>query len=586
MNAARSWTGLVVVPCALVALAAAQTTTRVSLSSGGGQANFDCGAPAISANGRFVAFASVDELVPGDTNACFDIFVHDRELLTTERVSVSSTGVEADAFSLFPSLSADGRFVSFQSYATNLVAGDTNGTYDIYVHDRLLGTTELVSTSLGGTTGNSDSSGASSLSADGRWIVFESRASDLVALDTNGAIDVFLRDLELGTTELVSVSSAGVQSSHDSYATAYALSADARFVSFYSRAGNLVGGDTNFKSDIFLRDRLLGTTERVSFGVSGAQGDDDSDYPALSADGRFVAFHSWSTNLVAGDTNGLVDIFVRDLQLGANELVSVSTAGEQGNGIYPTLSADGRYVAFVSDAANLVSADANGFADGFVRDLQLGVTERVSVGSAAEEGNAPCRYPAISGDGRYVAFLSGATNLVSGDTNGANDDFVRDRLGAASAAYCLGDGSGAVCPCANSGSIGQGCSNSMGQGAMLSASGNASVSADTLVLSAVGMPNAATLYLQGSAQENAGTGSVFGDGLRCVAGSVVRLATKNNSGGASSYPGPGDAAISISGAIPVGGGMRYYQVWYRNAATHCTPAAFNLSNGVRTSWAP
>src|SRR6266446_5338687 len=207
-------------------------------------------------------------------------------------------------------------------------------------------TTERVSVASGGTEGN-DASLGSALSADGRFVAFDSAATDLVAADTNGVSDVLVHDRQTGTTERVSVASDGTQGNGKSgllsFAFPPALSADGRFVAFVSFATNLVAGDTNGATDVFVHDRQTGITERVSVASDGTQGNNASSYPVLSADGRFVAFDSDATDLVAGDTNGTTDVFVHDRQTGATERMSVASGGVQGNGFSagPALSADG-----------------------------------------------------------------------------------------------------------------------------------------------------------------------------------------------------------------------------------------------------
>src|SRR5439155_1754636 len=211
------------------------------------------------------------------------------------------------SFAFPPALSADGRFVAFVSFATNLVAGDTNGATDVFVHDRQTGTTERVSVASDGTQGNAASAGAA-LSADGRFVAFHSYATNLVAGDTNGATDVFVHDRQTGTTERVSVSSGGTEG--NGFSAAPALSADGRFVAFHNTATNLVAGDTNGKTDVFVHDRQTGTTERTSVASDATQGNGPSAGAALSADVGLVAFHGTATNLVAGDANGAYDVFV------------------------------------------------------------------------------------------------------------------------------------------------------------------------------------------------------------------------------------------------------------------------------------
>jgi Tol biopolymer transport system component len=407
--------------------AMAGTTERVSVDSAGAQGDSYSYDPSISADGRYVAFnSSASSLVAGDTNGTFDIFVRDRLTGQTERVSVDSVGAQGYSPSFEPSISADGRYVAFNSLASNLVAGDTNGTFDIFVRDRLTGQTERVSVDSVGAQGDSDSF-APSISADGRYVAFNSSASNLVAGDSNGTHDIFVRDRLTGQTERVSLDSAGAQG--DSLSFEPSISADGRYVAFYSSASNLVAGDSNGTYDVFVRDRVTGQTERVSLDSAGAQGNSDSYAPSISADGRHVAFSSLASNLVAGDTNGALDIFVRDRVTGQTERVSMDSAGVQGNShsAVPSISADGRYVAFRSYASNLVAGDTNGALDIFVRDRVTGQTERVSVDQAGVQGNSQSLDASISADGRYVAFRSLASNLVAGDTNDAWDIFVRDR---------------------------------------------------------------------------------------------------------------------------------------------------------------
>ncbi len=281
---------------------------RVSVADDGTEGNHASYVPSISADGRFVAFYSnASNLVAGDTNALWDVFVVDRDLDTIERVSVGGDGTEANNGSYQPSISADGRFVTFYSNATNLVAGDTNAQSDVFVVDRDLDTIERVSVAGDGTEGNGQSY-IPSISADGRFVTFYSWASNLVAGDTNGQYDVFVVDRDLDTIERVSVADDGTEG--DSASLRPSISADGRFVTFDSAATNLVAGDTNGQWDIFVVDRDLDTIERVSVADDGGESDRTSHWPQLSADGRFVTFGSFATNLVAGDTNGQWDVFV------------------------------------------------------------------------------------------------------------------------------------------------------------------------------------------------------------------------------------------------------------------------------------
>ena len=407
-----------------------QTTRLVSVDSNGIQGNKASNFPRLSADGRFVAFESfANKLVAHDTNGTWDVFVHDRLSGTTEFVSVSSANVLGNGLSEEAAITPDGRYVAFASFASNLVAGDHNGTIDIFVRDRLTRTTECVSVNLSGWPGN-DGSSFPSISADGRFVAFSSWAKNLVPGDTNARPDVFVRDRQAGSTELVSVDSAGNQGNASSlldYSWS-TISADGRCVAFWSYANNLVSGDVNTIEDVFVHDRQTGTTERVSVDSSGHESDGQSSMVSISADGNLVGFVSYADNLVTGDTNGVADAFVHDRQSGATERVNVDSVGTQGDdrcGYPPVFSGDGRFVAFDSAASNLVSGDTNGFADVFLHDRQSGTTERVSVSSNGAEGDSFSEAPAISADGRIVAFQSAASNLVPGDTNFTYDDFNR-----------------------------------------------------------------------------------------------------------------------------------------------------------------
>jgi len=410
-------------------------TERVSVASDGTQGNDWSSPHSISADGRYVVFISgATNLVVGDTNESWDIFVHDRVIGETTRVSVASDGTEGNDTSGFGGLttiSGDGRYVAFDSLATNLVVGDTNGYSDVFVHDRETGETTRVSVASDGTQGNGFSF-CPSVSADGRYVAFESNATNLVEGGTNGYENIFVHDRVTELTTLVSVASDGTQGDYSSVIPS--ISADGRYVAFFSWATNLVAGDTNGFEDIFVHDRVTGKTTRVSVASDGTQGNSISSSPSISADGRYVAFDSVSTNRVVGDTNGSCDIFVHDRVTVETTRVSVASDGTEGNdssGLYmgTTISEDGRYVAFYSDASNLVLGDTNGYGDIFVHDRVTGDTTRVSVASDETQGDGDSRCPSISADGRYVAFDSYASNLVVGDTNDTTDIFVRDREG-------------------------------------------------------------------------------------------------------------------------------------------------------------
>lgn len=408
--------GLLVVACALALVlaavrspavawgAATGVTTRVSVSSSGAQANAETQDCSISDDGRFVAFCSLaSNLVLGDTNGASDIFVHDRMTGTTTRVSVDSAGVQTDYDSIYFAISGNGRFVVFDSAATNLVPGDTNGRVDIFVHDRATGATTLESVSSAGVQGNDrcgDIRSGPAISDDGRFVAFSSRASNLVPDDTNATSDIFVRDRVAGTTTRVSVDSAGNQC--ESWRCLRpSISNDGSVVAFDSVASNLVPADTNSTMDVFVHDSTTGVTSRVSVDSSGAQALDGSEGSSVSDDGRYVAFSSGASNLVPDDTNGETDAFVHDRSTGETVRVSANSSG----GVFPHLSGSGRFVAFASSGASIYDR----------------VTGLLTAG--------PHGVSAISDDGRFVAFESAASDLVAGDTNGVSDAFLYDRSG-------------------------------------------------------------------------------------------------------------------------------------------------------------
>ncbi len=409
-------------------------TVRVSVSSSGTQGNGDSYLPSLSSAGRLVAFYSEsNNLIDNDTNTCTyysitgtcpDVFVHDRDRtgdgildtagdIRTVRVSVASDGSQANGMSLFPALSADGRYVAFVSLASNLVANDLNNQADIFVYDMNL-PNKVVRVSV---------------STEG--------------IEANGPS---------GFTGL--------------YHGPPAISSSGRFVVFHSAASNLVTGDTNQTDDIFVRDRDTDNngifdepggvkTVRMSVSSELAQGDNWSLHPSVSANGRFVVFSSLAANLVAGDVNAVADVFLHDRDADGNNTfdetgagirttrISVSTSGTEANGAseFPALAADGGTIAFRSLASNLISSDGNGKADVFLADRSTGVVSRISVDSAGLEANdasgaspnvtGPASFdrgaPAVATLGRFISFHSLATNLISGDTNGASDVFLHDR---------------------------------------------------------------------------------------------------------------------------------------------------------------
>jgi uncharacterized repeat protein (TIGR01451 family) len=419
-------------------------TELVSVSSAGVQGNQDSERPAVSADGRFVAFASLsDNLVPGDTNGKSDIFVRDRLTGTTERVSVSSAGRQGDADSGLlngmagPSISADGRFVVFDSEATNLVKGDTNGTSDVFLHDRLTGATERVSVS---STGAQASGAEGTISADGKRVAFTSFSDNLVPGDTNFSGDVFVRDLSTGTTVRASVASDGSQGGNSSFHPS--LDGDGHVVAFDSFA-DLAPNDGNGTVDVYVHDLDSGVTDAASIGPAGSSFVINHGSNAnISSNGRFVVFDTAESNLFK-DTNGPIqDAVLFDRTAHTWEDVSVSDTGKEGNdnSSLPVVSADGRFVEFTSFASNLVRDDTNNRDDVFVRDRQAGTTARVSVGSAGQQGDLDSISGDISEDGQVAAFFSDSSTFVP-ETQSffAFDIFVRDARPAADLGLTLAD---------------------------------------------------------------------------------------------------------------------------------------------------
>ncbi|HEX9695551.1 MAG TPA: PxKF domain-containing protein [Actinomycetota bacterium] len=413
---------------------AAGVTERVSVSATGGQGNGAAAAPSMSADGRSVAFtATSSNLVPDDDNAAPDVFVRDRVLRDTSRASVASSGAGGNDASGPATISQDGRLVAFSSAASNLVAGDTNGASDVFVRDRILASTGRVSVAAGGAQAGGASFGAPAISPDGSTLAYTTAASNLVPGDANGATDVLAVALPFAAAppalRLASLSSSSGPANGDT--TSVGLSGDGRFVAFESAASNLVPGDTNGVADVFVRDSVTGSVERVSVAGGSAQADGRSGEPSISADGRYVAFFSSASNLVPGDSNGPGlagdDVFVRDRQAATTTRVSVNRFGLQvvGPSRAPQISADGRFVVFHSDALDLTGPDLNSATDVFRYDRVTGDVEMVSLSTGGAQGNGASTNPSVSEDGSVVAFQSAASNLAAGDTNGGTDVFAR-----------------------------------------------------------------------------------------------------------------------------------------------------------------
>jgi len=404
-------------------------TLRVSQSTEGGEPSLDSAMATVSANGRYIAFASdASDIVVGDGNAATDVFVRDLMTGVTERVSVSSAGAEGNAASYSPDVSADGRYIVFASDATNLVSGDSNGATDVFLRDREVGTTTRVSVD----SAEWQCSGASydpQVSDDGGCVVFCSDASDLVSGDGNGVSDVFIRDVVAGETVRLSISTGDTEGNGGSAAPA--ISGDGRYTAFQSSASNLVTGDSNGVDDIFVRDFVGDSTVRASVNSDGDECDVGSSSPSISSEPDLrVAFECPDCNLVPGDTNGFSDVFVRDLVTMETQCVSRAYDGSSANGVSfaPSISYNGRFVAFESWATDLVAGDTVMFDKVFVRDITRDLTRIVSRTYDNLDPNGDSGSPSISSYGRTVAFVGGASNLVPNDLNSRADVFIRGGL--------------------------------------------------------------------------------------------------------------------------------------------------------------
>jgi Tol biopolymer transport system component len=412
--------------------ASAPRTVRVSVTSAEQERFKDSFAPQISKSGRYVAFTSEAKLVPSDTNGFRDVYLRDRQTGTTTLISRAAAGGGSARGGAEPSMTPDGRYIAFTAMSDDIAPGDDNDNQDVVVRDTVTGTTKIASVDSNGTQqiGYNNGSYNPAITPDGRYVAFFSPSPYFVPGDYDGTGDVFVHDMQGGTTDIASVpTGGGPLFGSDNFGPA-SISADGRYVAFMSRSTNLVPNDTNDSSDIFLRDRQTGTTTRVSVGPGGVQADGGSGSPVLSSNGKFLAFQSTASNLLSTPTNSsLGDIYVRDLAAGTNELASVATnGGPAGSSSFPAISSSGRYVAFLSLASNLVTGDNNQAFDIFVRDVVDNTTHRVSVNNAGVEGDLSSGGgdgPAISSNGAHVAFDSQATNLVPGDKNGVKDVYAR-----------------------------------------------------------------------------------------------------------------------------------------------------------------
>lgn len=404
--------------------ASGQGLSKVSLADHGGEANGPSTSRSLSGDGARVAFWSdASDLLLLDTNGASDVFVRDRKTGQLTLVSANTSGLPGNGSSSAPALSGDGLRCAFVSSASDLVPGDANGRQDVFLRDLVAGTTTLVSVSTAGVQGDGDSSGPW-LDWDGDTVAFASLAKNLVSGDTNNFQDIFIRDLTAGTTSRESLSSAGVQGNGRSLRAT--LTHDGVLVCFASAANNLVSGDGNNRSDCFVRDRATGTTSRVSVADAGHAGNDHSGDPEISGDGSVVVFDSLADNLVAGDTNLDSDVFLHDRAAATTVRLSVDASGNEVDldSVEASVSADGNLVCFSSAATNLVPGDGNGVADVFVVERDRGLLTRISVAVDGSEADAACINPQLATDGYVAIFESAATTLVAGDAAGTRDVFA------------------------------------------------------------------------------------------------------------------------------------------------------------------
>lgn len=424
------------------------TIKRISVSSTGVQ-GINIQDPVINDNGTVVAFWSDKEgLIPNDTNFAGDIFVHRRSNNQTLRVSLGHGGVQTSRPDgnlpvSYPDIdiSDDGCNIVYSSDAQNITqqngqpTPDVNNTTDVFMVN-ICGSfpnnpnqTLHISKNYG--SGQQANGGNTNPKISGRAnvVVWRSNANNLVVGDTNNMPDIFLMEVKEGAPiSRVNISDTEAQANMEDGTMKFDVSDDGNIVAFASIASNLVVGDTNNQPDIFIRNRLAGTTIRIN-GVGGAQPNNGSSNPSVSGNGRYVSFRSNASNLVIGDTNSHGDVFRYDIQTGEMIRVSVSSEGTQGNfpSDQPSISDNGRFISFYSDATNLVYGDTNGSGDIFVRDLSTSITTRVSVRENGNQASGPAgQVSAISDDGNVIAWESYQSNIVPNDTNASSDVFVSD----------------------------------------------------------------------------------------------------------------------------------------------------------------
>jgi len=379
-----------------------------------------------SVDGRLILFTSrATNLYPGDFNGMSDVFVRDRYTGQIELISRSADGGSANGSSSGESISSNGRYVSFRSAASNLVPFDTNGVGDGFVYDRVLRVMRRVTVKHHG--GQLTEGTAGYMSADGSVVAYVTAERGVVPEDQDELSDVFVHDLSNSTVRLASVAHDG--GNVEMPCSDVAISRSGRYVAFVSRASNLVPDDDPWFDDVFFRDMETGINTKVSRAWDRGIANEYSLSPAFSESEQFIAFTSFASNIVNGDSNGVNDCFVHEISSGLTILASVNSQGVQGNhySAYPRLSANGRYVVMHSGASNLVPGDTNSHEDVFIRDLKLGITQMVTATVGEHLANDNSRSSRVSANGEVVVFTSNASNLGHMDNNFETDAFIHDR---------------------------------------------------------------------------------------------------------------------------------------------------------------
>lgn len=528
----------------------AQTTTRVSVDTAGFAFDKDSWCESISASGRHVAFTR--NTSPGVNN----VWVHDRVAGTTECASVTTTGAPGSDTSRRAALSGDGRWVVFESDSQNLVAGysPASSVTDVYMRDRQLEVTDVVNRNDAGAV--CSPAHGPSVSPDGRFVSFSSVSPQFFANDHANTRDVFVRDRLLGVTELVSIAASGTASLGQASASDRALSADGRYVVFVSDAFDLVSGPFSSIDQVYLRDRTSATSTMLSLTPDGNAGGGPSRVAVISDDGRFVAFESDASNLVANDTNGSWDVFLRDVVAGTTARVSIGPNGKQSfSASYAvTISADGNFVGFATYDP-LFLWDTNVDEDVHVFDRVgggLSIASLNSFGLICDDGAMDPHNGriGIANFGLVVAFDSISTNLAPSDVNLRSDVFARDLVYTAPAAtYCTAK------------------TNSLGCVPRIDASGITSASVhEALRLTATQVRNQKQgIFFWGYTSASL----PIGGGTLCVAPPIVRTSVQNSGGSSSGNDCTGgyafafDHAYLATVAVPYGS-VIYGQYWSRD----------------------